>query len=98
MEFEWDPVKELENVRKHGINFTTASEIWSGPVQEHVDDRHDYGEARILASGIAEGRILVVVYTLRGANRRIISARRAKARERRRYEEKINRRSGSPSN
>ena len=96
--FEWDPRKEARNVRKHGIDFTNASLIWEGPVEERVDERQDYGETRILASGKTEERIIVVVYTWRATKRRIISARRAKARERSRYEEEINRRTRAPPN
>jgi uncharacterized DUF497 family protein len=91
-DFEWDPQKESLNVAKHGIDFTTASLIWDGPVYEKLDDRHDYGESRFLVLGIAENRVLAVVYTPRGDARRIISTRRAKAREKSLYEEEILRR------
>ena len=95
-DFEWDPHKEVENVRKHGIDFTTASQVWSGPVYEQIDDRKDYGETRILTFGISESRVLAVLYTWRGTTRRIISARRSNARERRRHEEEIHNR-GDPA-
>jgi uncharacterized DUF497 family protein len=45
--FEWDPDKEETNIADRGLNFTTASRIWGGPVLEKIDDRHDYGETRI---------------------------------------------------
>jgi uncharacterized DUF497 family protein len=95
-EFEWDPRKESRNVRKHGVDFTTASQIWHGFVSERPDDRRDYGESRFNAFGIAENRILAVVYTPRGESRRIISARVAHRRERSLYEEEIERRSRPP--
>ena len=85
--FRKDLGKESLNFEKHGLDFTTASEIWVGPVVEKIDERKDYGEIRIIASGVAEGRVLVVVYTWRGENRRIISARKANSRERALYEE-----------
>lgn len=87
--FEWDPDKEETNIADRGLNFTTASRIWGEPVLEKIDDRHDYGETRILASGKVDGRLMVVVYTLRGENRRIISARKANRREQRRFEAEI---------
>jgi uncharacterized DUF497 family protein len=90
--FEWDPGKETRNAEKHGIDFTTASQIWSSPIYERTDDRQDYGEPRIIAYGVAEGRVLAVVYTPRGQRYRIISARRASARERTLYEAEITRR------
>jgi uncharacterized DUF497 family protein len=90
-DFKWDPKKEFQNVEKHGIDFTTASLIWDGFVVERPDNR-DYGEPRFIAFGVAEGRVLAVVYTPRETVRRIISARIAARRERRFYEEEVDRR------
>jgi uncharacterized DUF497 family protein len=87
--FEWDPKKESLNIHKHGIDFTTASLIWNDFVSERPDGRHDYGEARFVAFGMVENRILAVVYTRRREARRIISARIAHSRERKFYEEEI---------
>lgn len=95
-EFEWDQRKESQNIRKHGIDFTTASLIWDGFVFERPDDRRNYGENRFVVFGCADNRILAVVYTPRGANRRIISARVAHRRERSLYEEEITRRGRAP--
>ena len=89
--FEWDPRKEIKNVGKHGIDFTTASTIWTGPVYERLDDRHDYGEDRYQAFGIVADRVLTVVFTWRGGTRRLISARRADRGEKELYEAEINR-------
>jgi uncharacterized DUF497 family protein len=88
-DFEWDPEKEVFNIQKHGIDFTTAKLIWSGPVFERLDDRHDYGEERFQAFGVAENRILTVIFTWRGATRRIISARRSSLCEKRLYQTTI---------
>jgi hypothetical protein len=96
-EFEWDPRKETKNIRNHGIDFTTASQIWEGRVFERVDDRHDYGEIRFQAFGIAENRILTVVYTWRANARRLISARRANAREKRLVEAETRQPDGTPA-
>lgn len=96
-DFEWDPRKEAQNVRKHGIDFTTASLIWDGPIYEKVDNRRDYGEMRTLAFGLVDGRILAVLYTPRAGRRRIISARRTNVRERNAYEAEIARRAQSPA-
>ena len=46
--------KEAQNTAKHGINFETASLIWTGPVYEQIDNRRDYGETRIIATGTVE--------------------------------------------
>jgi uncharacterized DUF497 family protein len=96
-DFEWDPRKETLNAEKHGFDFTTASEIWNGPVAEKVDERRDYGEIRIIAIGITARYPLVVVYTRRGETRRIISARKANSRERALYEKEIEKRGRPPS-
>lgn len=90
--------KESQNVRTHGIDFTTASLIWSGFVSEQPDDRRNYGEARFVAFDIAKNRILAVIYTPRGENRRIISARAAHRPERSLYENEIARRGRPPPN
>jgi uncharacterized DUF497 family protein len=52
---------------------------------EWTDDRHGGAEERFVTVGVVEGRLLVVVYTLRDECIRIISARKAEPRERRRY-------------
>jgi uncharacterized DUF497 family protein len=93
--FEWDPPKEARNIVERGLDFTTASRIWRGSVVEKLDQRRDYGETRIIATGVADSSILVVVYTLRGERRRIISARKANSRERKLFKEQIARRSGT---
>jgi uncharacterized DUF497 family protein len=93
--FEWDPVKEEKNIRERGVDFAAASRIWGGPILEKIDDRRDYGETRISASGEVDGRLMVVVFTWRGTNRRIISARKANQREQRRFEAEIRKTSAS---
>jgi uncharacterized DUF497 family protein len=86
VEFEWDPEKNRANIAKHGIDFEDAIAIFEGPVLEKTASRRDYGEVRLLAFGLANGRELAIVYTLRGeGRRRIISARRADRRERKEY-------------
>jgi uncharacterized DUF497 family protein len=52
-----------------------------------IDDRKDYGEVRYRAFGVIDARIYVLVFTARGAQTRIISLRRANAKERQNYAE-----------
>jgi uncharacterized DUF497 family protein len=80
--FEWDEVKSRRNLRERGFDFAFAARIFAGDVLEQEDTRQNYGERRIIALGEVEGKIFVVVYTWRGAVRRIISARLAKRKER----------------
>lgn len=85
MVFEWDEEKREANLVKHGVDFGRMPALFDGPTVEIVDRRQDYGETRITCLGEIEGRVYVVAYTWRGANRRIISARKANAREQRTY-------------
>ncbi|MFZ3234710.1 MAG: BrnT family toxin [Stellaceae bacterium] len=94
--FEWDHDKNTRNIAKHGIDFTTASLIWRGPIYERVDDRRVYGETRLQAFGLVEDRVLTVVFTWRGAVRRLISARRANFREKTFFETEISRSRSPP--
>ena len=84
-EFEWDPKKNQETIQDRGISFSRAAKIFSSPVVRWIDHRTDYGETRWVAVGRAEGRLMTVVYTIRGRNIRIISARKANKHERRKY-------------
>jgi hypothetical protein len=85
MHFEWDPAKNAANFAKHGIDFADAVLIFEGPVLERPDNRLDYGEMRMIAYGAVGEHEIVVVYTIRGGSRRIISARRAHRNERKAY-------------
>ena len=83
--FEWDAAKNAANVAKHGIGFEDAARIFEGPVLEQIDHRRDCGEERVAVAGMVMGLELFVVYTVRGDNRRIISARRSSRYERDAY-------------
>ena len=84
MEFEWDEDKARSNFTKHGVSFEGACRVFldSGRL-EAEDDRMDYRETRYYTLGEVEGVVLFVVYTWR--RRRLISARKAAGRERRKY-------------
>ena len=58
-----------------------AEEIFEGPTLTVVDRRKDYGETRQISVGMLDGRMVVAVWTDRGETRRIISLRKANARE-----------------
>jgi uncharacterized DUF497 family protein len=88
--YEWDDVKNARNIAKHGVSFAVARRIFDGPVLTAIDDREDYGEVREISIGIVDGiAFLTVVHTDRSGRVRIISARPASQRERRRYEKAI---------
>jgi uncharacterized DUF497 family protein len=88
VEFEWDPGKAAENLKKHGVDFAEASTIFGDPLELAIPDPdHSEGEVRFLSLGLsAAGRLLVVAYTEREGKVRLIHARVAAPKERRAYE------------
>ena len=90
MSFEWDAEKARANLEKHGVSFETAARVWDDPLHEIYFDRVENGESRWHAMGCVDGVVvLLVVHTHPGLDEdciRIVSARRATPRERRRYE------------
>jgi len=86
VDFEWDPDKAANNLRKHGVRFAEAATVFEDDSMLTMpDDQPD--EERFVALGIGStGRILVVVYTTRADRIRIISARKATRQERLQYE------------
>jgi uncharacterized DUF497 family protein len=88
--FEWDATKAVENARKHGVTFEEASSVFKDPLGlVIVDPDHSDEEVRYLLGGTsAAQRLLVVAFTERPPRLRLISARLATRRERRRYEAK----------
>jgi len=91
MRFEWDKNKAESNFLKHGITFEEAVTIFADPYLLFTkDSRHSEQEEREWAIGESESvSMLVIVFTMRGENIRIISARKATKRERKSYEEGI---------
>ena len=85
MEFEWDPKKERDNIKEHGVNFTDASDVFRDYLRvERHDDDSSGKEERWQTMGFVDD-VLFVVYTERADVTRIISARVAEPFERRIY-------------
>jgi uncharacterized protein len=91
MRFEWDNDKAESNAVKHGIAFEEAVTVFADPdLLFTQDSQHSDGEAREWAIGATEnGLIVVVVFTMRGKQIRIISARMATKKEYQSYESGI---------
>jgi len=88
MVFEWDSEKEKINLRKHGIDFSTASRVFDDENRlEMYDKAHSENEERYITIGTINDitYIVFVVYTERDDSIRLISARKATAKERRLY-------------
>jgi uncharacterized DUF497 family protein len=86
MQYEWNPEKSRLNLAKHGIAFADAVAVFEDEFALIREDTQAEGEARFVVLGLdGFGRLLVVVYTHRGETIRIISARKATAREEQSY-------------
>ena len=87
MEITFDPNKAAANYRKHGIRFSDAESVLFDPLALTREDKDAEGEQRFSTIGAdATGRLLVVVFTYRGEEIRLISVRPATAKEREYYE------------
>lgn len=86
MFYEWDPAKAAANRRKHGIDFADAVGVFDDEYALRREDPDAVDEQRFVALGWDTlGRIVVVVYTYRGEDIRLISARKATKKEREHY-------------
>ena len=86
----WDPDKARQNLRKHGVRFSDAEVALFDAFALTREDKAARGESRFVSSGRdTTGRVVVVVYTHRGDDLRLISARVATRREKKLYEEGI---------
>ena len=82
MKFEWDEVKNRINIKKHGISFSEAVRVFLDDKRiEKYDEEHStLGEERIKVLGLVY-KVVVVIYTERHENIRLISARFAEKEE-----------------
>ena len=89
MEFEWDPSKAAENLRKHKVSFNEAATVFGDFLSTTASDPdHSGDEHRYITVGLSDrGRLLIVAHAERREWIRIISARNLTRSERRAYEE-----------
>jgi uncharacterized DUF497 family protein len=81
MRITFDPAKRKTTLAARGLDFADAALVFAGVTLEVEDTRKNYGEPRIICYGLLEGRMVVVGYTPRGADRHIFSMRKANDRE-----------------
>ncbi|MBI3343372.1 MAG: BrnT family toxin [Gammaproteobacteria bacterium] len=87
MRFQFDPRKAATSLKKHGVSFVDVEGVFSDPLAIHREDPDTEDEERFIAVGMGSaGGILVVIYTLRGDEIPLISARRATRNEVKDYE------------
>jgi uncharacterized DUF497 family protein len=84
VDVEWDEKKRRINLRKHGLDFADALEVFLGPLVSWLDVRFDYGEPRYRGYGILKERVVAVVFLETESGIRMISMRKAT-----RYEETL---------
>lgn len=90
MNYQWDPEKARANVNKHGVEFADAVGVFDDPEAITLEDPDAEGEQRFVSIGLDFlGRIIVVAYTYRGEDLRLISARKATKKEVKIYEKRI---------
>ena len=92
IKFQWDHVKASSNLHKHGVSFMEAESVFFDPLAAYAaDENHSDEEPREIVVGHSrEGRLLVVCFTHRSGEIRVITARKTTRRERRHYEERSN--------
>lgn len=81
MRITFDPLKRERALAERGLDFADAEMIFEGVTLEIEDTRKDYGERRIICFGLLAGRMIVIGYTPRGAERHVFSMRKANDRE-----------------
>lgn len=89
MRFDWDTKKRKANIKKHGIDFFELRKVFKKPMLTRIDNREDYGETRWISLGDLNGKIVILVYTEKENNVRLISARRATKNEENIYCKKV---------
>ncbi|MBU1360685.1 MAG: BrnT family toxin [Gammaproteobacteria bacterium] len=87
MRIEFDPAKDASNREKHGLSLAVASSLDWDEALVWVDDRYEYGEARMIALAPDTGILYYVAFVDRDDARRIISLRKANRREVKHYVE-----------
>lgn len=85
----WDEPKRRINLRKHGLDFIDAEEVFAGVTYTYEDDRFPYGEQRLVTLGLLQAIVVSIVHTEEDDDIHVISMRKATKRERQIYFESI---------
>jgi len=79
--WDWDEPKRQATLLLRGLDFAMVEAMDLDLAEVSLDDRKDYGEVRLQARGLIDGRLYVIAFTQRGENLRLISLRKANKRE-----------------
>lgn len=85
MDFEWDRLKAVTSLKKHGIDFADALDVFEDMELLIIVDRERYNELRYRAIGRVDDQVLSIAYMMKAEVCRIVSARRASRNERKHY-------------
>lgn len=85
MAITFDPPKRDKALAERGLDFAAAEVVFAGRVFTFDDEREDYGEIRCITIGFLNGRMVVIGWTPRDADRHVFSMRKANDREQRKY-------------
>jgi len=85
LDIEFDEQKRIQTLLNCDLDFARAGEVFSRTIHTFEDQRESYGEKRFITLGFLDGRLIVVVWTIRGVKRRVISMRKANEREIKEY-------------
>jgi uncharacterized DUF497 family protein len=75
--YEWDKEKRLYNIKQHGLDFRRANLVYENPNKITLKSKYP-DEERLVDMAEVEGRVLLLVYTIRNEKIRCISFRYAK--------------------
>jgi uncharacterized DUF497 family protein len=97
MEFTWDEKKNEQNIKKHGLDFAEANQVFENVLISSLDVSQDYGEDLWIGIGMLQnGTVVVIVFTEEENDViRMISMRKASRNEKEKYEKEIKDRLGT---
>ena len=85
MTITFNLAKRAATLAERGLDFADAGQVFAGRTATAEDARIDYGETRFLTAGYLRGRLVVIVWTPRGADRHVISMRYCHAKEEKKW-------------
>jgi uncharacterized protein len=90
VEITWDDRKEIENVKKHGVDFDEAATVILNPLSLYSVNKHTSGKRFEYLGHSIQNRVLyVVTVEERDSHAHILSARKAESYEREKYEKRL---------
>jgi uncharacterized DUF497 family protein len=85
----FDPAKRAKTLAERGLDFEDEAKVFTGLTLTLLDDRQDYGELRFQTYGLLDSRLVMVIWTPRGADRHVMSMRKCNVREKTRFQTRL---------